>query len=283
MGTPRNLYGLGFSPLSIKNKAHSFNEEMLANKDIGLTAYMMDDKVISAEFIARVKAHLEQFIDRCIRDNTIGEVYNIRATDDLVMTIQNSGNIFDNTVEYTRVGYNNKPNVMRFDIDFDCFNLEDSVPADISSLRVKIEFTMDINGTSKNYYLDETLKDLAEKAFKLDWEELENMQVLAPEPEPEPEPEPVVDPIPGEGDEPVDNNTEPTPTNDFTDPADNTSDPTPTDDFTDPVEEEEPEQTITSRDQFVYTLKLNTFEFNLSNLDTEKQRLAVYDILFGLA
>ena len=37
---PKNLYGYGTSTLSIKNKKYGFPEELVGEKDIGLTGYI---------------------------------------------------------------------------------------------------------------------------------------------------------------------------------------------------------------------------------------------------
>ena len=172
--TPRNLYGVGFSPLSIKNKGFAFDEELVANKDIGLSAYFVNGSLVSAEYIARVKEHITQFTKKCLRDNTIGDIYRIILTDELVKMITDPGNIFDNTVSYGDTGSDNKINNMRFDIDFDAFSVDTVAPCDIRSSMIKIQFTLSVNENSKNYYLEESIEDISDKVFALDWSELDN-------------------------------------------------------------------------------------------------------------
>ena len=284
MGTPRNLYGMGFSPLSIKNKAHAFEEEMLANKDAGLTAYMMNGNVISAEFIARSKEQLKLFTSKCIRDNTIGEIYKIGFTDELIKTVVENTNLFDNTISYQRYGEANKPINMRFDMDFDVFDTENSTPADLASAKVRVEFTMGVNGITKNYFLEENLNEFSDKVFALDWSSLEEAARTAPvvtEPE-----EPVVDPETPAEEEPATDEPVVDPENpetEPTDPEEPVTDPDmPTESVIDPEEPSEPAVEDPAGElQLNYTLTLNTFEVNVGSIP-ENRKFVIYNILFGL-
>ena len=71
----KDLYGVGFSPLSIINKKHAHDEELLSEKSLGMLAiYQKDGSVVSADQIQREKHHLEEFINDCITTNTLGKI-----------------------------------------------------------------------------------------------------------------------------------------------------------------------------------------------------------------
>ena len=95
----RNLYGTGFSPLSISNKKYAEAQEMLANKENGLFAiYQEDGSVVSAEYLTRCKEHLKDVIAKCQKDGTVGKIFKIRPDDKLVQSVKSTTNLFNNQI-----------------------------------------------------------------------------------------------------------------------------------------------------------------------------------------
>ena len=169
--TPKNLYGYGTSVLSIRNKKNAMDEELLGDKDIGLVGiYHIKDEdngyISSALYTSRVKKHLNEFMDKCIKDNTIGNIYKININDELVKIVPNSMNLFDNTLTFTLY---DKPNSFRFGIDFDYFNKLNNTSFKAHDIKIRISFTLTKNSESKNYYIEETAEQINKKAFKFDF------------------------------------------------------------------------------------------------------------------
>ena len=105
--TTQQNYGLGFSPLSIKNaKSHGFVEEIVANKQVGMYGIIVDSAkhVVSHEYLARTKNHLNSFVTRLLQDNTLGKLYKITVNDELVTIIENGET---NLVEGANIFVNN--------------------------------------------------------------------------------------------------------------------------------------------------------------------------------
>lgn len=170
MSTPvlKDLYGLGFSPLSIRNKKYAYEEEFLANKEAGLFAiFQKDGSVISAEHLLRCKRHLEKFTDRCVRDNTLCKVFKISPDDNLVQNITHTMNIFSNTVEFSNG--EDSLSFIRFDFEYDCFQKENGVIFDPKTIRVKINFTVKAGEEFQSYDIEESLSDINEKAYPIDY------------------------------------------------------------------------------------------------------------------
>ena len=86
-------YGLGFSPLSMKNgKQYGFKEEMVANKELGMFGLMMDDEmnIVSHEYLVRAKAQLDTFVNYLIQCNSLGKLYKLSVADYFGTLIQNN-------------------------------------------------------------------------------------------------------------------------------------------------------------------------------------------------
>ena len=166
----KDLYGLGFSPLSIKNKKYAYDEEFLANKEAGLFAiFNRDGTPISAEHLLRCKRHLEKFTERCIRDNTLCKVFKISPDDNLVQDITHSMNIFSNTIEFSNG--ERALDYIRFDFEWDCFQKQNGVIFDPEMILVKINFTLKGGEETQSFDIEEKLTEINEKAYamKYDW------------------------------------------------------------------------------------------------------------------
>ena len=164
----RNLYGMGFSPLSIGNKQHAYPEELMAQKDCGLFAIMCaDGTLISSEYLGRSKEHIDSFINRCIADNTLGKIYKITIDDNLVRNVITTGNMFVNDVTYDN-GENPVAGI-RFDVDADFFERETSTIIRANDVRFEIEFGVIKDGNRKNYTINESMTKLNNLAYKIDY------------------------------------------------------------------------------------------------------------------
>ena len=168
----RNLYGLGLSPISIANREDALDEEFIANKDAGLLGIYRIDKntgdsaIYSAEYIAREKEHVKNFIHKCICDNTLGKVYKIDVDDKLVRVIKNDENIF--TSECTFELGEDDINAIRFDFDIDLFVRESLAVIDPSNIGIEIQFSLIRNGITRNYVISENLESINNMAFAID-------------------------------------------------------------------------------------------------------------------
>ena len=169
---PKNLYGIGISPLSISNKRDGLAEELVANKTIGLFGILSESEgpVISAEHISRCKLHLENFINKCTAENTIGKIYKINLNDELVRVITGSINLFDNEI-LIDCGKNN-PFAFRFDIDFDVYAKDTDSHVDLDDIKVKIQFSLKKNEYIKNYFIEEKITDLNKLAYRVDYDNI---------------------------------------------------------------------------------------------------------------
>ena len=169
---PKNLYGIGISPLSISNKRDGLAEELVANKTIGLFGILSESEgpVISAEHISRCKLHLENFINKCTAENTIGKIYKINLNDELVRVITGSINLFDNEIliECGKVN----PFAFRFDIDFDVYAKDTDSHVDLDDIKVKIQFSLKKNEYIKNYFIEEKITDLNKLAYRVDYDNI---------------------------------------------------------------------------------------------------------------
>ena len=164
----KNLYGLGFSPLSILNRKHACEEELLANKEVGLIAINgTENNIVSAEYLARSKAHLDKFVKICIRDNTIGKIHKIVLDDQLINTIIQTDNFFVNEVNFD-LG-TEKPLAIRFNMDIDVFEKNTLAQLDPKDISFEIEFKLTKNGESKTYVITESITDINDKAYDLNW------------------------------------------------------------------------------------------------------------------
>lgn len=169
---PKNLYGIGISPLSISNKRDGLAEELVANKTIGLFGILSESEgpVISAEHISRCKLHLENFINKCTAENTIGKIYKINLNDELVRVITGSINLFDNEVLIDCGKIN--PFAFRFDIDFDVYAKDTDSHVDLDDIKVKIQFSLKKNEYIKNYFIEEKITDLNKLAYHIDYDNI---------------------------------------------------------------------------------------------------------------
>lgn len=174
--TTQQNYGLGFSPLSIKNaKSHGFVEEMVANKQVGMYGIITDSakNVVSHEYLARTKNHLNSFVTRLLQDNTLGKLYKITLNDELV-TIVNDG--VTNLVEGSSIFVNNG-NVrfygVRFNFDADIFAPSTSALVHFNDVMVEITMTLKIGSMSKTLQITDPLLAINTTAYPIDYSGLE--------------------------------------------------------------------------------------------------------------
>ena len=165
----KNLYGVGFSPLSINNKRYAHPEELMAAKESGLLAiFQADGTVASSEYILRSKKHLSDISTTCIHDNTMGKVYKIAPDENMVQYITESVSLFTNELSFEN-GYQ-EFEYMRFFVDYDCFKKETNTIFNPSEIKVKINFTVQAGEEEKHYNIEEALTDISTKAYAFDYE-----------------------------------------------------------------------------------------------------------------
>lgn len=165
----KNLYGLGFSPLSIGNKDHSFPEEMMSHKETGLFAIMGEDGfMVSSEYLGRTKAHIEQFANRMINDNLLGTIYKLTLDDNLVRTVRTSENLM---VNYIVIPREDDPiTSIRFDIGIDYFEKETSATImNLSNIQVEIEYSVFRGESYKTFMIREPIEQINSTAFRVDY------------------------------------------------------------------------------------------------------------------
>lgn len=166
----KNLYGLGFSPLSVGNKDHAFPEELMSQKETGTFAIMgADGYMVSSEYLGRTKAHIESFANRMVADNTLGKIYKMTLDENLVRTVVSPENMMVNEI----VIPNEKEAItsIRFDVGIEYFERATSATIiTASDIKVEIEFEL-VRGThSKSYRISEPIDKINVLAYKLDYD-----------------------------------------------------------------------------------------------------------------
>ncbi len=172
----QNQYGLGYSPLSIKNvKDYAYTEESVANKEVGLYGIVTDDEknIVSAEYVARCKYHMESFVHRLISDNTIGKLYKLTVDDNLVRTIQNDAT---NLLEDSDIYINNGTQLIkgvRFNIDLDLMTKVRSTLKYNGPIDARIVMTVQIGSFSVRQVINDSIEAINSTAYALDYTGLE--------------------------------------------------------------------------------------------------------------
>lgn len=174
----QNQYGLGYSPLSIKNvQDYAYTQESVANKDVGLYGIVTDDdkNIMSVDYVTRVKFQLDHFVNRLIADNTIGRLYKIAVDDGLVRTIQNNSTDLLEDVELDPInfGYIYIKGV-RFNIDLDWIVKHRSTLKYNGSIRAKIIMRISIGSSSVRQIINDTVVNINSTAYALDYTGLES-------------------------------------------------------------------------------------------------------------
>ena len=165
-------YGLGFSPLSMKNaKSHGFADEMVANKEVGMygIATAPNKDIVSHEYMARTKYHLNSFVTRLIQDNTLGRLYKITVNDYFVTMITNGTT---NLVQDSTVFINNGKKEMkgvRFNFDLDIFAPSSSALVHFTDVQVRIVMTLKRGSQSKQLTIEESILAINTTAYPIDF------------------------------------------------------------------------------------------------------------------
>ena len=178
VGIQKDLYGVGFSPLSIKNKKYAEDEEMMANKDAGMFAiYHKDGSVVSAHHLHRCKNHLQNFITRCLEDGTVGRIYKIMPDDNLVQAVKYSNrNLFTNKIA---IGCESDPiDFLRLDFDVDLFSKTDNTVFDTSEILVNFIFTLKKGSKIKRYNISEPLRTINTKNFNIRYTDFDRAEEI---------------------------------------------------------------------------------------------------------
>ena len=172
----QNQYGLGYSPLSIKNAPdYAYVEESVANKEVGLYGIVVDEdkRVMSAQYVARSKYQLESFVNRLVGDNTIGKLWKITPDDMLVRTIQNSDTNLVETLEDQINNGTNRIKGVRFSIDLDWIVKTRSALKYTGTINVKIGMTLRIGTFSVRQIIRDNITTVNTTAYALDYTGLE--------------------------------------------------------------------------------------------------------------
>lgn len=164
----KNLYGIGFSPLSIGNKGYAQPEELMTDKNVGIFFInTKDNRIVSAEYIARCKQHLKAFTQRCYDDCTLGVIYKIFLNDDHVQSgIVGDDNLLTNEVP---IDLGNTPAMaFRLGLDVDIFSRDDMHLLEAKDIILNIQFSLIKNGVEKNYFIEGDIDEINTKAYAID-------------------------------------------------------------------------------------------------------------------
>lgn len=169
----QNQYGLGYSPLSTKYAAdYAWKHESVANKEVGLYGIVVDEekRILSAEYAARAKYHMETFVNRLIADNTIGKLWRITVDDQMVRTIQNDRT---NLLEDAENCYINNGTQfikgVRFNIDMDLISKANSSRMYNGQIRARIAMTVAVGPSSVRQVIEDNVEYINSTAYALDY------------------------------------------------------------------------------------------------------------------
>ena len=173
----QNQYGLGYSPLSTKYATDfAWKYESVANKEVGLYGIVVDDekRILSAEYAARAKYHMENFVNRLIADNTIGKLWRITVDDQMVRTIQDDRT---NLMEDAENCYINNGTQyikgVRFNIDMDLISKNNSSRMYNGQVRARIAMTVSVGPSSIRQVIEDSVEYINSTAWALDYHALE--------------------------------------------------------------------------------------------------------------
>jgi len=173
----KTKYGLGFSPLSMKYaKPYGFTEELLANKDVGMMGIATGEQkhILSHEYMVRTKTHLNNFVNRCIQDNTLGKLYKLTVSDTLAMLITDG---VTNLVADSNIVVNNtdtKIKGIRFNFDVDVIDPSASALLHYKDITITINMTLFVGSLSKPISIQNSLAYINTTAYAIDYSGLEN-------------------------------------------------------------------------------------------------------------
>lgn len=164
----KRQYGFGFSPLSVNNRTNGFDEEMVSVKDCGLFGIMdVNKNVVSGEYLARSRVHLDRFVNRLINDNTVGKLYKITVDDNLVRAVYNEESVLANSLIYDYQSV--KINAFRFDFDIDLIMKQTSGIIHDKDVKISIDFGITKGTERKTFNVEESMSNINSKAFKVDY------------------------------------------------------------------------------------------------------------------
>lgn len=172
----KTKYGLGFSPLSMKYaKTYGFTEELLANKDVGMMGIATGEQkhILSHEYLVRTKTHLNNFVNRCIQDNTLGKLYKLTVSDTLAVLITDGET---NLVADSSIAVNNtdtKIKGIRFNFDVDVIDPSTSALVHYKDITISIGMTLSIGSFSKAISIQNSLAYINTTAYAMDYAGLE--------------------------------------------------------------------------------------------------------------
>lgn len=135
----QELYGLGFSPLSITNRSRGFAEELMVQKRTGQMS-MLDASLntLSYDSLFRSGLQLQSMYQSMIDDNSLGKIYRVRLDDDLSRIVAANGNVITSAVAIPTSS--TAINKVKFNVDCDVFTRSGCTPIDASAITVTIAF-----------------------------------------------------------------------------------------------------------------------------------------------
>lgn len=167
-------YGLGFSPISFKNvEAYAFNEEMAAQKDVGIFGIVEktgDNKyIVSAEYLARQKFQLQNFVNLLMQTNSLGKIYRLKIDNFAGRAITGTTSNMINGSSLVISDGTTKINALRFNFDMDVSSKSDAGLLHFNDATVTFEYTLTVGSTSSNFSITDTIFNINRNKYPIDY------------------------------------------------------------------------------------------------------------------
>ena len=175
MKLPQTNYGLGFSPLSMSNKSNGFEEELVANKEVGLMGILAGSakNIISHERVLRSKLFYQDFFSQSIKNGLTGNVYRINLDNTGFATVIKNANT--NLVAGSSLSVSagtSTTHKIAFCLDLDIFNKSNSKSSNFTDYNVSITLSLKVGSNTKSVTITEKGAYLNNKIFELAHPEL---------------------------------------------------------------------------------------------------------------
>ena len=164
-------YGLGFSPLSMKNAVqYGFQEEMVANKDLGLFGIVVDKdmNIVSHEYLVRCKSQLDAFVNYLIQANALGKLYKLSVADYFgTMITNNSTELIDSTV--TIDCGTTKPTSLRFNCGVEVFEKDTCGLVHFNDITIDIGVTVHVGSEQNSFTISAPILQLNSADYAINY------------------------------------------------------------------------------------------------------------------
>lgn len=145
----QEMYGLGFSPLSIENRSRAYAEELMVQKRTGQMSMLDTNKnILSYDYLYRAGVQLQSMYDAMITDNALGKIYRVRLDDNLSRVVAANGNVITTSVAFPAAS--TAINKLKFNIDCDVFTRNGCIPFDASNITITIAGKVVVGSTTIN-------------------------------------------------------------------------------------------------------------------------------------